>query len=229
MSKKLSLLMIGAALSLVGCGVNSTQMAIPAPAVGQWVDFGGNEPVINQGASPSWNFPCCDGSVVAGYFYTNLGVVPKVGQTLTINFSVDGSNPVWVQAPASGGNSETDINPPTLHVFLWRKNDKLSCVATNVTYAPDGHTVISRNGGYADYRLFAGRTPLVIGDNQTISVTLDAATFTNCWGSHPLAIGDELNDLVGVGVTFGGQWFAGHAVYLSNGSATFKINSITVQ
>lgn len=202
---------------LTGCNES-----ILTPSVGQWVTYGGSEPQVVNG---SFDFHCCDASQVSGYYYTQLPAVPKVGQTLTLNYTVTGNNPVWQQAPASGGNSETDINPPTLHLFLWRKGDDLSCSATNVTYGPDGHTVASRNGGFADYRLFAGRTPLVLGANQTVSVTLDAAHWTNCWGSPPLAIGDELNNLIGAGVTFGGQWFAGHAIYLSSGDAKFTINS----
>ena len=179
--------------------------------------FRGNEPNIVQGAQPSWNFPLCAGSTagcstIAGYFYTQFAAPPKAGQTLTITFNVRATNPVWQQRPASGGNSETDINPPTLHVFPWRKGDNLSC-----------------QGGYADYRLFAGRTPLVAGDNQTITVTLDAASWAGCYGKNPANMQDILSNLLGVGVTFGGQWFAGHGIYLSGGSASFTVTRISVE
>jgi hypothetical protein len=38
-----------------------------------------------------------------------------------------------------------------------------------------------------------------------------------------------LSNLFGAGFTFGGQYFAGHGIYLSSGSATFKINSFKAQ
>lgn len=212
-------------LLLAGCGDgggDGSSTNIPAPGVGQWVAFGGNEPTIKQGTQPSWDFPLCPGSqgcnVIASYFYTALGVTPKAGATLTMNFTVDGSNPVWQQQPASGGNSVTDTNPPTLHLFLWRKGDNLSCTATNSA---------THNGGFADYRLFAARTPLVLGANQSVSASIDQ--WVNCWGAAPVNITDELNNLLGVGVTFGGQSFAGHGIYLSDGSAKFTVNSLVMK
>lgn len=218
---KIKYLLLCSVLALGGCGGSSGNPTPPTPSVGQWVDFGGNEPSINQGATPSFDFPGPPGwfqsQQIAGYFYTQLPAVPKAGQTLTINYSVDGSNPIWVQAPSSqpGG---TDLNPPTIHLFIWRRADDLAC---------DQQTAPGQ-GGFADYRLFAGRTPLVLGDNQTISIPLDNLHWTGCYGKPPLNIQDELNNLLGVGVTFGGQSFAGHGVYLSGGSAKFKINSFGV-
>jgi hypothetical protein len=212
---------------LLGCGLystvttgNSNGYVIPAPSPGQWASFGGNEAPITQGAQPSWAIPCCSGSQIVGYYYTQLAAAPKAGQALTLNYTYTANNPVYVQAPASGGNSETDINPPTIHVLLWRRGDDLSCTPAGAA---------TDNGGYADYSLFAGRTLLVPGANQVISVPLTAVTWTGCYGKPPVNIQDELSNLVGAGVTFGGQSFAGHGVYLSSGSATFKVNSLTVQ
>jgi hypothetical protein len=39
----------------------------------------------------------------------------------------------------------------------------------------------------------------------------------------------QLANAMGIGFTFGGQNFFGHGVYLSSGSATFKVNSYTVR
>ena len=196
---------------------NGSGYTIPAPAAGQWVTFGGVDPQVVNG---SFNFHCCDTSQFSGYYYTQLPVAPTVGQTLTLNYTVTGNNPVWAQAPAGGGNAQTDINPPTIHLFLWRRGDNLSCAAGSGTQG---------SGGYADYRLFAARTPLVLGANQTISVKLDPTQWTGCWGNPPANMQDELNNLLGAGVTFGGQNFAGRGIYLSGGSATFTISSFTVQ
>ena len=49
-------------------GCSGGVVAPPAPSVGQWVDYGGNEPGINQGPPMSFAFPKAGN--VAGYFYT---------------------------------------------------------------------------------------------------------------------------------------------------------------
>jgi hypothetical protein len=177
------------------------------PNVGQWATYGGNEPTVTNG---SFQFPDANG--VAGYFYTHLASVPKLGQTLTLNYSVNGNNPVWQQhrqpPPAA-----TDINPPTIHLFLWRFGDNMSC-----------------NGAYDFYRMFAARTPLILGDNQVISVVLNSPPWTSCLAhTDATAFAATLNNLLGAGFVFGGQHFAGHGIYVSNGTATFKINSFTIQ
>lgn len=173
--------------------------------MGQWVAYGGAEPTVTNG---SFAFP--SGGQIAGYFYTQFPTAPQVGQTLTLNYTVTANNPVWVQAPYGAG--ATDTNPPTLHLFVWRRGDDLSC-----------------QGNYADYRLFAGRTALVPGAGQTISIPLTTISWTGCYGKNPVNIQDELSNLLGAGFTFGGQSFAGHGIYLSSGSATFTINSFKVQ
>jgi hypothetical protein len=176
------------------------------PSVGQWVSDSGIK--VTNG---SFAFPG-HGSY-AGYFYTQLSSVPKIGQTLTLNYSVTANNPVWAQLPASGGNSQTDINPPTMHLFLWRSGDTMTCA-----------------GEYNWYRQFAARTPLIVGDNQVISVKLDPTLWYGCYGvGSTAAFQGLLSNLFGAGFTFGGQYFAGHGIYLSSGSATFKINSFKVQ
>jgi hypothetical protein len=217
---------IALALAFLLAACNSNQ-SIPTPSVGQWVQFGSNNLVINQG--PPMSFAFGGAALAAGYFYTALPSAPRVGQTLTLNYSVRGVNPEWQQVPASGGNAQTDINPPTLHLFLWRKGDDISCNSTNQKEDPITKQVTANNGGFADYRLFADLTPLVLGENQTLSVPLDPEHWTGCWGFPPLNMQDELNNLLGVGMVFGGQWFAGHGVYISGGSATFIVNSITIQ
>jgi len=59
---------------------------------------------------------------------------------------------------------------------------------------------------------------------------LDASLWTNCYGEHDTSgfVG-ALENAMGIGFTFGGQNFFGHGVYLSGGSATFKVNSYTVR
>jgi len=194
-------------LALGGCGSNvcvfCTRSLYPLPALGQWAASGGNEPKIY---GDSFAFPNDGGKTIAGYVYTWLPLM-KSGQTLALNYSISGSNPVWKSA------DPTDIMPPTMHLLLWRKGDNLSCA-----------------GVYNFYRLFAAQTPLVLGDNQVITTTLDPANWIGCYGAVDAAsFNDTLSNLAGVGFTFGGQYFAGHGIYLGGGSATFKINGLTAK
>jgi hypothetical protein len=198
----LSLIVLVAASSLFG-GAGSLSSTIPIPGDGQWVDFGRNEPTISSGA---FTFPGPSG--VAGYFYTKPPATIARDQTVTLVYSIEGSAPVWeVSDP-------TDVPPATMHLFLWRRGDDLSC-----------------NGAMASYRFWASSgVTLKLGDSQTLASVLDPSVWTNCYGEHDTSgFAGALENAMGIGFTFGGQNFFGHGVYLSNGSATFKVNSYTVR
>ena len=106
-----------------------------------------------------------------------------------------------------------DVPPATMHLFLWRSGDDLSC-----------------NGVMASYRFWApAGVTLKLGDSQALTSVLDPFAGT-------------LENAMGIGFTFGGQKFFGHGIYLtsvwtncygehdtSGCSATFKVNSYTVR
>jgi hypothetical protein len=70
---------------------------------------------------------------------------------------------------------------------------------------------------------------LKLGDNQTLTSVLDPSICT-CYGEHDTnGFAEALENAMGIGITFGGQNFFGHGVYLTSGSATFKVNSYTVR
>jgi hypothetical protein len=198
----LSLIVLIWVCSIFGeAGASSS--TIPIPAAGQWVDFGRNEPAISSGA---FTFPGPSG--VAGYFYTKPPATIAPGQTVTLVYSIDGSTPEW------GVSDPADVPPATMHLFLWRSGDDLSC-----------------NGAMASYRFWApSGVALKLGDGQTLTSVLDSSVWTNCYGQHDtIGFAGALENAMGVGFTFGGQKFFGHGVYLSRGSATFKVNNFTVR
>ncbi len=127
---------------------------------------------------------------------------------MTLVYSIDGKTPVWEVSDA------TDVPPATIHLFLWRSGDDLSC-----------------NGVMASYRFWApSGVTLKLGDNQTLTSVLDPSVWTNCYGQHDSrGFAGALENAMGIGFTFGGQKFFGHGVYLSSGSAMFKVNSYTVR
>ena len=198
----LSLIVLVSACSIFG-GASSSSSTIPTPDAGQWVDFGRNEPTISNGV---FTFPGPSG--VAGYFYTKPPATIARGQTVTLVYSIVGSTPEW------GVSDAADVPPATMHLFLWRRGDDLSC-----------------NGVMASYRFWApSGVTLKLGDNQTLASVLDPSVWTNCYGEHDTSgFAGALANAMGIGFTFGGQNFAGHGVYLSRGSATFKVNSYTVR
>jgi hypothetical protein len=112
----LALVFSGSGLALTVTGVinGASASRIPVPKAGQWVDFGAGSPPVNGN---SFNFPT-NSSGAAGYFYTKLPAKP--GQTLTLNYTITGNNPVWQQHPQPGG---TDSNPASLTLFVWRTGD----------------------------------------------------------------------------------------------------------
>jgi hypothetical protein len=198
----LSVIVLMSACSIFG-GTARSSSTIPIPSAGQWVDFGRNEPTISSGA---FTFPGPGG--VAGYFYTKPPASIAQGQTVTLVYSIAGSTPVW------GVSDTNDMPPATIHLFLWRGGDDLSC-----------------NGVMASYRFWApSGVTLKLGDDQTLTFVLDPSVWTNCYGQHDTSgFAGALENAMGIGFTFGGQNFFGHGVYLSGGSATFKVNSYTVR
>jgi hypothetical protein len=127
---------------------------------------------------------------------------------VTLDYSIEGSTPEW------GVSDPTDMPPATMHLFLWRDGDDLSC-----------------DGVMASYRFWApSGVTLKLGDDQTLTSVLDPSVWTNCYGEHDTTgFAGTLENAMGIGFTFGGQKFFGHGVYLSSGSATFKVNSYTVR
>jgi hypothetical protein len=159
--------------------------------------------MISNGA---FTFPGPSG--VAGYFYTKPPATIARGQTVTLVYSIDGNTPVW------GVSDPTDMPPATMHLFLWRRGDDLSCNDTMASYrfwAPSGVT-------------------LKLGDSQTLTSVLDPSVWTNCYGEHDTSgFAGALENAMGIGFTVGGQNFFGHGIFLSSGTATFKVNSFTVR
>ena len=198
----LSLIVLISVCSIFGGG-SSSSSTIPIPGAGPWADFGRNEPTISGGA---FTFPGPSG--VAGYFYTKPPATIARGQTVTLVYSIEGSTPEW------GVRDPTDLPPATMHLFLWRSGDNLSC-----------------NGAMASYRFWApSGVTLKLGDSQTLTSVLDPSVWTNCYGQRDTTgFTGALENAMGIGFTFGGQKFFGQGVYLGSGSATFKVNSYTVR
>lgn len=121
--------------------------------------------------------------------------------SLTITFRVDSSAPQYVVT------DPTDIPPATFRLMIEQQGDDL----TN----PNGRW-------WADDFLY----DLGSEDNQTLSVVvpLTSDNWSNVDGRHDAnAFAAALQNVGWVGVTFGGQYFAGHGAALSSGTAQFVL------
>lgn len=102
-----------------------------------------------------------------------------------------------------GPADPSDTPPATIALFIWENND---------------------TGGETGRYWCATRPNLVLGDNQTLSCVINSS-----WTDVDGKSGTPGTNAFAVGFTFGGTSFAGHGVWATSGSATFKINSYTVK
>jgi hypothetical protein len=127
----------------------------------------------------------------------------SVGQMLTMTFTLSGDGTLF---PTGAG----DIRPATIHLFMQRQNDDLSCAGTK-----------------QQYRWWAARLELTGPGTYTISAPITPENWTDCFGqsgsANPAAFADAVNNLAVVGYTFGGAYFSGHGA-AADGLVHFTLN-----
>jgi hypothetical protein len=187
---------------------------IPVAGLGQWAGFGtgtgAKKPRIVNGA---FSFPTQFSGSSVNYLYTKSAVALTQGQTFTLHYSVDGN-------ATFGVADSNDVPPAAIRLFIWEAHDNLSGA-----------------GAYAYYRWWCSRPiNLKFGDNQTFSCVIDGAKWISVFGEPGTTSGasqagfaQALKNAASVGLTFGGQRFAGHGVWTTSGSATFTINAINIK
>ena len=185
------------AILLMGCSHDNPPPPPPTPSPTQ--DFTFYYGSVAGQRCDSFDFPGPGG----GAHYCTKAIGLAQGQTITMTFTLTGGSVLPVQAD--------DIPPATTHLFLWRRNDPMTCT-----------------GAYQQYRWWSAAKADLMPGTQTISATLNPENWTDCYGrsgaQNPAAFAAALSDLQGVGYTFGGQYFFGHGAYASQ-SAHFTLNS----
>ena len=120
---------------------------------------------------------------------------------MTITFKVESHTPEYAVL------DPTDHPPATFHLFFEQKNDDLA--NPNERWWADASADIYNFGSQ---------------DGQTLTYTVPLTS--DQWGNvngqfNAEAFSAALKNIGWVGITFGGQFFAGHGVAISSGSAKY--------
>lgn len=192
---------LGLALLLGACsgGGNNPPPPPVQPPISGWTQFFGS-----GFTPPSFDFPAAPGSA---HYVVQPGKAQQLGQTLMAIFTISGSGSWGISDPS-------DTLPPTMHLFLWENGDNLSGA-----------------GAYETYREWCGRTEISNPGQYIVSCKLDPALWTGVFGQTPSAGAFQhlLNNIYGVGFTFGGASFSGHGVYSASGTMHFQLDAFSIQ
>lgn len=159
----------------------------------------------NEGAW-SFEFPSSESGGHVNYVQTPF-VATTTPQSVTITFEVDSDAAQYVVIDPS------DHPPATVRLFFEQQKDDL----TN----PNG-------------RWWANASIYNLGsqDGQTLTFTIPFTSdqWTNVNGeTDPQDFSAALKNIGWVGMTFGGQYFAGHGVALKSGSSTYVLINYRVE
>ncbi len=160
---------------------------------------------VSDPTEGAWAFDFPGDNNLAAVGHVNYVQTPfnatKTPQAVTITFKVESTNP---QYEVFG-----DLLPATFRLFFEQKNDNLTSADgrwwTNIVY----------NLGSADNQVHVftvSLTPGQWGNVYGVNGAKDSSGFTAA-----------LKNVGWFGLTFGGQWFAGHGAAVTSGSAKFVL------
>lgn len=204
---------------LLGCGVVGSPGTSGPPSIApqspnvvslnpqNWYIYysSGMPPNPSADSAGVWSFEFPTNSVGVHYVQTPFSAT-TTPTIVSITFKVQSESPQYVVI------DPTDIPPATVRLFFEQQNDNLA----------------SPNGRWWYNQIIYN---LGSQDNQTLTVTVPFAAdqWTNVNGDqNPQAFAAALANIGWVGMTFGGQYFAGHGVAISSGSAKFILINYSV-
>jgi hypothetical protein len=154
----------------------------------------------------SFDFPSSDGGGHVNYVETPFNATIPL-HSVTVVFEVESKNPQYVVV------DPTDHLPATCRLMIEQQGDDLA--------DPNG-------------RWWANASIYNLGsqDNQiiTFNIPFTPDIWSNVYGQkNAQAFANALSNIGWVGITFGGQYFAGHGVAISGGSAKFVLINYSIE
>jgi len=164
-------------------------------------------PVLDPEGDWSFEIPNSANGGCVAYLQTPFWAT-VTPHTVTLTFKIESDSPQYVVIDPS------DHPPATFHLFFEQQNDNL--IDGNGRWWADAPSDIY-NFGSAD------------GQVITYSVPLTPELWGNVYGKFDAqAFYAALSNIGWLGVTFGGQFFAGHGIALSSGTAKLILVNLTV-
>jgi len=213
--KKIQGLLLGLTTCVAGCGIQPPPSIRPGEAnvasldPQNWYIFYSSGVPLHPSADPtgawSFEFPSTGTGGHVNYIQTPFNVT-AIPDSVTITFRIENNRAQYAV------NDPTDILPATIHVFFEQQNDNLR--------DPNGR-----------WWATASKYNLGSQDNTTITFTvpLTPDQWSNVYGQRDSSsFYAALSNVGWIGMTCGGQYFFGHGVGLSSGSAKYVLAGLKV-
>jgi hypothetical protein len=183
-------------------------------AASAWVfQYSNSTPASPSAAGNGWSFTFPNTSGLYGGVHYLVTQSPNLTSKSTLTMSgVISVTPATVW----GSNDPSDITPDHCRAYFQRAGDDLS-----------------GTGPYEFYRWF-NHTKIALADGSfDVTIPFDPSQWVSVFGKDGNAAGSGWTDARAnaqwIGITCGGTYFAGHGAYVKSGSATFQMNSFSVQ
>jgi hypothetical protein len=204
-------------LLVAACSPSNNAPLQPAQlsmAASTWVfQYSNSTPVSPSPAGSGWSFTFPNTSGPYGGVHYLVTQSPNLASksTLTMSGLISvAPGTVW------GSNDPSDITPDHCRVYFQQAGDDLS-----------------GRGPYEFYRWFSHTAVALTDGSFNVTIPFDPSQWGSVFGKDGNAAGSSWTNARAnaqwIGITCGGSYFAGHGAYVKSGSATFQMNSFSVQ
>jgi hypothetical protein len=205
---------LGSLVAAFSASNSEPQPAQVSMAASAWVFQYSNS--MLEGPSPAgtgWSFTFPDTSGPYGGVHYLVTKSPNLTSKSTLTMSG-----IISVAPGTvwGSNDPSDTTPDHCRAYFQQARDDLSGA-----------------GPYEFYRWFSHTAITLTGGSFNVTIPFDPSQWGSVFGKDGNAAGTSWTNARAnaqwIGITCGGSYFAGHGAYVKSGSATFQMNSFSVQ
>jgi hypothetical protein len=206
-------------LLVAACSASNNAPLLPQPAqlsmaASAWVfQYSNSMPASPAAAGSGWSFTFANTSGPSGGVHYLVTQSPNLASKSALTMSG-----VISVAPGTvwGSNDPSDMTPDHCRAYFQQAGDDLS-----------------GTGPYEFYRWFSHTTIALTDGSFNVTIPFDPSQWGSVLGKDGNAAGSGWTNARAnaqwIGITCGGSYFAGHGAYVKSGSATFQMNSFSVQ